>query len=162
MQAARFACIRKLTKSSALFCLASAVAKIERQIEGQNRQVQKAHKSHAAKDAICLLQNAPIGCWRTSQGNKRQKICEKTCSSACSGTGKLHFVKRAMCVSHRRTEDVPSARSGGRLSSVLCRDVGAQLLLPRASCPLASVCTLDLSGVQKKQKAERQPNTTRV
>ena len=152
MQAARFACIRKLTKSSALFCLASAVAKVERQIEGSNRQLQKAHKSHAAKESICLLQNAPTGCWRTSQRNRRQKLCEKTCSSACSGTIKLHFIKRAMCVSHRRTEDVPTARGVWRLSSVLCRDVGAQSLFPRAPCPLALVYTLDLSGNHRIQK----------
>ena len=81
-------------KSSALSCLASAVAKIERQIEGQNRHVQKANISHVAKDAICVPRNRLIRCRRTSQGKARQETRKKTCSSACFGIDQLHVFKR--------------------------------------------------------------------
>ena len=57
----------------------------------------------------------------------------------------------------------PLLAATGSSTQHLSQSRGA-LILPRsrASCSLASVGTRDVPGVRRKQKEERQPNTTRV
>ena len=142
--------------------------------------------SRARRRAVCALEDAPSARRKTRRLRAgRRAVCapgDAPVARRVRARARPFFFRgsgRSLEVVGRRSRRVADgAASPGRLgrgaspsplaatgssTQHLSQSRGA-LKLPRsrASCSLASVGTRDVSGVRRKQKEERQPNTTRV
>ena len=145
----------------------------------------------AATRAGCAPQDAPLARRKTRRlrAARRAGSAPQDAPGARREMRRLHAAcarepvrsfpwRRAEVVGRRSRRVADGAASPGRLgrgaspSPLAATGSSTQhlsqsrglLKLPRscASCSLASVGTRDVSGVRRKQKEERQPNTTRV
>ena len=123
----------------------------------------KTHCLRAGRRAVCAPGDAPVarrvrararpfffrGSGRSLEvvGRRGRRVADGAASPGRPGRGAS---PSPLAATGNSTQHLSQSRGASKLPRL------------RASCSLASVGTRDVSGVRKKQKEERQPNTTRV